>query len=407
MSPSLLAALAMVSAPWHDQRPTTPPPPPPAPSTPSLLATLAVMSALPWYKRLTTPPPLPPAPPIPSNITLRKAAAGRGVFVGAAGNNGHIKDDQPYATLLGREYSLVTAENACKWLAIQPQRGRFDFAACDVISDFAWAHNMSFRGHNLCWGEYNPAWLEHGGFNATTKRSLLRDHTATVASHYGRGAYAWDVVNEALSDLQWRKQPVLKQNVWYPSVPDYVEVALRATRAAAPPSVKLFYNDYNIASATTSNGDTASHELHPRTRQSLAMGSRAKSQAAYDLLKDLKVRGVPIDGIGLQLHVRHSFSAFDGVAQNMARLAALGLEVHVTELDVTCGDGCDLQQQARVYAELLRVCLAQPACRNFETWGLTDKYTWKGPSQRPLPFDASMRPKPAFAAMIDVLLARM
>ena len=76
--------------------------------------------------------------------------------------------------------------------------------------------------------------------------------------------------------------------------------------------------------------------------------------------------GVPIDGVGLQLHMQHTYSSFDGVAANMARLAALGLQVHVTELDVKCPSGCDLAQQADVYRQLLRVCLAQPACTNFE-----------------------------------------
>ena len=84
----------------------------------------------------------------------------------------------------------------------------------------------------------------------------------------------------------------------------------------------------------------------------------------------------------------------------MARLAALGLEVHVTELDVKCPNGCDLAQQANVYRQLLRVCLAQPACTNFETWGFTDKYTWVGADNRPLPFDQNFGPKPAVYSML-------
>merc|ERR1712070_311451 len=116
--------------------------------------------------------------------------------------------------------------------------------------------------------------------------------------------------------------------------------------------------------------------------------------------KAMKERGVPVDGVGMQLHVQHSYASFDGVAANMARLAALGLQVHVTELDVKCPYGCDLSQQANVYAQLLRVCLAQPACTNFESWGFTDKYTWVGTSNRPLPFDSKFAPKPAVEAML-------
>ena len=87
----------------------------------------------------------------------------------------------------------------------------------------------------------------------------------------------------------------------------------------------------------------------------------------------------------------------------MARLAKLGLDVHVTEMDVICGTGCSLEQQAAVYRSVLAICLAQPACKNFETWGFTDRYTWRGQSARPLPFDASMRPKPAATAMLAEL----
>lgn len=128
----------------------------------------------------------------------------------------------------------------------------------------------------------------------------------------------------------------------------------------------------------------------------------------------------------LQLHISHTYNSFAGVAENMARLARLGLQVHVTELDVTCPVGCDLEQQAHVYRQLLRVCLEEPAyrcrgqtlvnhsdalpstckihvlgsCTNFETWGFTDKYTWKGSASRPLPFDSNFGPKPVVAALL-------
>lgn len=158
-------------------------------------------------------------------------------------------------------------------------------------------------------------------------------------------------------------------------------------------------------SATTRPADDASFELHPRTHEPLRQGSSAKSDGVYALLKDYVRRGIPIDGVGMQLHVTHFFDNFEGVAQNMRRLAALGLEIHITELDVKCHDKiCDLQQQARVYLGLLRVCLAQPACRNFETWGFTDKYTWISSNNRPLPFDEMFHPKPAFNAMVAELL---
>ena len=338
--------------------------------------------------RSSEPAPPPPAPLIP----LREAAKRHGIHVGAAGNQGHIRQDATYAKVLAQQYSLVTAENACKWDSIHPGRHRFDFAPCDVVADFANAHSMAFRGHNLCWGNQNPGWLTGGSFPREELRAILKNHTQTVASYYGAKAIAWDVVNEAISNIPGGG---LKPTIWYPTLPDYIDVAFNSTRSAY--GGLLFYNDYNIASSRS-----GAEELHPRTGEVLTMGSRKKADALYSLVKGMLSRGVPIDGVGFQLHVQHTYSSFDGVAENMARLAALGLQVHITELDVKCpSDGnCDLDQQAHVYRELLRVCLAQPACTNFESWGFTDKYTWVGASNRPLPFDGNFQPKAAVREML-------
>ena len=136
--------------------------------------------------------------------SLREAATHRGIWIGAAANVGHLQSDPAYGTLLSEQYSLVTAENACKWAGIRPRKEVFDFSSCDKIRNFAHAHSMAFRGHNLCWGQYNPAWLTGGGFTGRQKRELLINHTRTVAGHYqltgNQPALAWDVVNEAIAD---------------------------------------------------------------------------------------------------------------------------------------------------------------------------------------------------------------
>lgn len=319
--------------------------------------------------------------------TLRDAAEGKHFKVGSAANAGRLSSNEAqYNNTLAQQYNLITAENACKWGAIQPQQGRFDFGQCDLVRSFAQRNNQVFRGHNLCWGENNPGWLTGGGFSAAQKRTLLQNHITTVVQHYGNTAAVWDVVNEAVAD----NGNSLKNNVWYPDVPDYIDVAFKAARAANP-TVKLFYNDYNIASATG--------------------WSAAKSQKVYDLVSSMKSRGIPIDGVGLQLHVDLNYgNMIDGVKQNLARIAALGLEIHMTEVDIRCSQqSCNTwsaqqqQQQATIYASLLQACAQQPKCTNFETWGFTDKYTWLGTNQHPLPFDESYRPKPAFDSLLTAI----
>jgi len=156
----------------------------------------------------------------------------------------------------------------------------------------------------------------------------------------------------------------------------------------------LFYNDYSIAS---DSGWT-----------------KTKSDKVYNWIAGLKAKGVPIDGIGFQLHIDVAYqeSMFPGIISNIRRFAALGLEVHFTEIDVACspyGTKCagwtptQASTQARVYSQLLKICMQESACKSFETWGFTDAHTWLGESEHPLPWDQNYAPKPAANAIINVL----
>jgi len=210
-----------------------------------------------------------------------------------------------------------------------------------------------------------------------------------VVKRYNNTPICWDVVNEAVADSG---SGLYKNNVWYPDIPDYVDVAFQAAKAANP-SVKLFYNDYNIASSTG--------------------GTQQKSDKVYNMIKSMKQRGIPIDGVGFQLHVDITYNSFPGIIQNIQRYAQLGLDVHFTELDVGCvtyGNQCpswNAQKettQASIYAQLLNVCNSQTACKSFETWGFTDKYSWLGANDHPLPFDSNYQKKPAFNSLLQGLL---
>jgi endo-1,4-beta-xylanase len=317
--------------------------------------------------------------------TLRQAAQGK-IYIGSAANYGTLNGgDQNYKTVLSQQFSLVTAENGCKWGATEPNRGQYSFTQCDGVLNFAHANGMAFRGHNLCWGSGNPNWLQNGGLNAAQKKQVLIDHITTVVKRYNDTPLCWDVVNEAVADSG---NDVLKPTVWYPDVPDFIDVAFQTARAANP-SVKLFYNDYNIGSATG--------------------WSQAKSDKVYNLIKSMKQRNIPIDGVGFQLHVDLNYdNMVAGVIQNIQRYAALGIEVHFTEIDVSC-PGCSAQQlqtQAKIYGDLVNACLNnKDTCKSFESWGYTDKYTWLGSDKHPLPFDENYNKKPAFNSLLAALQA--
>jgi len=317
--------------------------------------------------------------------TLREAAKGR-IMVGSAANLNNLHNDHTYATTLSSQYNSFTAEVSCKFGPTEPSRNTFSFADCDAILNASHASNGVFRAHNLIWGVSNPAWLENGRFSPADKRAVLTRHVQALVQHYGGRPYCWDVVNEAVSD---KANEELKANVWYPDVPDYVDLAFKTARAAHP-TVKLFYNDYSIASATGWSAD--------------------KSNKVFNMISSMKKRGIPIDGVGFQLHVDLGYlNMIEGVKENIKRYQAIGIEVHMTEIDVSCasyGNTCTswnaqkAQQQAEVYAALLEACLSFSNCKSFTSWGFTDKYTWL-PGQHPLPFDENYQPKPAFGALIN------
>ena len=336
-----------------------------------------------------------------ANTTLREAGAAAGLYVGsqfkyAAIFNASLPAGAVnlYREVHRMQYGLSTVGNDCKWQATHPEEGTFTLDQCNASLGYARGTAQAFRGHNLCWGNNNPKWLLDGNFSAADLRGILTEHITTVMRGV-QGAYAWDVVNEAVANTA---QPgFFKPSLpWYPAVPDYVDMAFRAARAADPLPL-LFYNDFGAEMAGT-----------------------AKSDLVFAMVTDLVARGVPIDGVGLQMHVGTPQGGPPGgqlnatlVSQNIARIGKLGLQVHITEMDVKCPDPCDdaaLQKQATVYAEVLRACLENKGiCTSFETWGFTDGFTWltgarcPTSSCHPLPFDENYVPKPAVAAMLAVL----
>jgi len=329
--------------------------------------------------------------------SLRQQADKSGILVGAAVNPS-LFAEAPYASLLAREFNMLEPENMMKWGAIRPNRETYNFKLGDQVVDFAKAHAMKVRGHCLLWHKYNPAWLLSGQFTAAQLSEILREHIMTVMKHYTSQVFAWDVVNEAFDATGG-----MEHSIWYDSPgigvagkqTAYIEQAFRWARQADPKAL-LFYNDYDTE------------------------GLNAKSDAVYAMVKDFKRRGVPIDGVGIQAHIFNlSMKEISSLAANMLRLTALGVQVHITEMDVALPldakgkllDQADLARQADIYRFIAAACLQQPGCTAFQTWGFTDKYSWipgytKGAKGRALLFDQEYQPKPAYNALRELLEQR-
>ncbi|MFZ0770819.1 MAG: endo-1,4-beta-xylanase [Candidatus Sulfotelmatobacter sp.] len=325
---------------------------------------------------------------------LRAAADDDGLLVGTAVRPAQLSE-AAYAATLAREFNMVEAEDAMKWWVLRPDAATYNFRPGDEVVRFAQAHAMKVRGHCLVWGRYNPDWLTQGHFTTRQLSHLLHEHITRVMKHYAGPIFAWDVVNEALDengnvrDSLWYNQPGIG---FSEKGAAYIEQVFRWARKADPKAL-LFYNE--------AEGE----------------GLNRKSDAIYAMIKDFKQRGVPIDGVGLQMHIPLLDADMPAISANIARLTALGVQVHITELDVSLpidsngnARAEDLARQADVYRGIVRACLNNAGCTAIQTWGFTDKYSWIGSHSRAtrgqaLPFDRAYQPKAAHGAMLEELSA--
>jgi endo-1,4-beta-xylanase len=312
---------------------------------------------------------------------LRSLADENGILIGAAVGASYL-NEALYAQTLSREFNILTTENALKFEPVHPSRGMYTFSDADAIISFAESHNMKVRGHTLVWHQQLPGWIIGGTFTHEEWINILHDHITTVVSRYRGRIYAWDVVNEAIDD-----SGSLRNTVWLQGIgPEYIKLAFEWAHEADPQAL-LFYNEYG------------------------ASGTGVKSDAVYNLVKNLTESGVPIDGVGFQMYISLEYPpVFAEIAANFKRINDLGLEVQVTEFNVrlrTPVTAADLAQQANIYRDMLDACLSAEDCTAFVIWGFTDLYSWNPDANSgygsAVIFDESYNPKPAYYALIQIL----
>ncbi|MDT0685330.1 endo-1,4-beta-xylanase [Autumnicola psychrophila] len=298
--------------------------------------------------------------------------------------------------LILQHYNSMTPENVMKMGEIHPEQNRYYWEAADKIANFAREHDMKMRGHALVWHQQTGDWIfkaEDGG--QVSKEELLqrmKNHIDTVVSRYKGTIYAWDVVNEAISD---DPDEFLRKSEWYDIAGEDFIIKAFEYAHEADPEAKLFYNDYNA--------------VIPEKRDRI-----------YKLLKMLVDRDVPIDGVGIQGH----WSIIDPSEQELRKAidmySSLGLDVQITELDVSIypwekerremrEDESDeftpeLQQQQvdkyKMFFDVFRDYKGVLTGLTF--WNIADAYSWldyypvEGRKNYPLLFDEDYEPKEAY-----------
>ncbi|HEY8980706.1 MAG TPA: endo-1,4-beta-xylanase [Streptomyces sp.] len=310
-------------------------------------------------------PALAATPAQAAESTLGAAAKQSGRYFGTAIASGRL-GDSAYTSIASREFNMVTPENEMKIDATEPQRGRFDFSAGDRVYNWAVQNGKQVRGHTLAWHSQQPGWMQ--SLSGSTLRQAMIDHINGVMAHYKGKIAQWDVVNEAYADGNsgGRRDSNLQR-----TGNDWIEVAFRTARAADP-AAKLCYNDYNTDNWTW-----------------------AKTQGVYNMVKDFKQRGVPIDCVGFQAHFNNDSPYNSNFRTTLQSFAALGVDVAVTELDIQGAS-------ATTYANVTNDCLAVPRCLGITVWGVRDTDSWRA-EQTPLLFTGSGAKKPAYTSVLNAL----
>jgi endo-1,4-beta-xylanase len=312
------------------------------------------------------------AKPLPGT-PLRTLAKQRGIEVGTAVRADALERNRAYRQTIERQFSSVTPENEMKWDAVEPSRGDFKFGPADEIVGAARDAGQKVRGHTLVWHAQVPDWVKQ--LSPDDLRQAMREHIRGEMEHFRTDVGVWDVVNEPITDDGGLRQSVFERRLG----PGFIADAFRTARAADA-DAKLYLNEIG------------------------AEGINPKSNRLYEIVRDLKAQGVPIDGVGFQTHANLNGLPADMV-DNMRRFRALGLDVAITEADVALrlppSDGA-LRKQADVYTQIVRDCLAVD-CRSLTFWGFTDGRSWISETQAgqgaATLLDEALRPKPAFFAV--------
>ena len=331
--------------------------------------------------------------------SLRAHGGAHALLVGCAVNPDYLDGEPDYARTVAEQASILVPENAMKWAALRPAPGQFDFRKADDVVVFALSHTQKVRGHNLCWHESIPAWFA-GTVTKDNAAHTLTEHIQAVAGRYAGKLHSWDVVNEAIDPKSGRPDG-LRNSPWLELIgPTYIELAFHTARQADRTAL-LTYNDYGIELDTPEHID--------------------KRGQVMMLVRRLKARGVPLDAVGVQSHLNAGDAAGPGLIHFVRELAAMNLQVFITELDVNDRKLAESVPErdagvAKTYRDYLTLMLAEPNVTAALTWGITDRYTWlnglphasrpDGKPERPLPFDYDYQPTPAFFAERDAIDSR-
>ena len=313
-------------------------------------------------------------------------------MIGVAVNQRNVTNAEQQA-LIKREFNSMTCENDMKPEPTEPQEGQFNWENADRIANFARQNGIKLRGHCLMWHSQIGRWMYDGVTDKEVFYKRMKNHIQAIVSRYKDVVYCWDVVNEAMTDDKNATDPYRQSPMYKLCGDEFIAKAFQYAHEADPKAL-LFYNDYN--------------ECDP-----------VKSQRIYNMVKKMKDAGVPIDGIGMQGHYNIYGPTEEDVDKAISLYKQVVKHIHVTELDIRVNE--EMGGQLRFSREGVNVTdsvkqhLADQYARVFRAfrkhkdvidcvtfWNLSDRDSWLGAANYPLPFDSDYKPKMAYDYIKDM-----
>jgi endo-1,4-beta-xylanase len=332
----------------------------------------------------------------PIEEPLHERAARRGLLFGVMVTRHTLERDPACQQAAIRDAAILVPGDEMKWGYVEAKPGVPNFTDADWVANFARQNRRMLRAQPAIWAQNVPQWLP-AALASNGNTVLFKDHIANLVTRYSGRAQQWDVVNEALEPLD-RQSGGFRNSIFYKAFGhDYIATAFRAAKSSDP-HAKLYYNDYGV--------------------EYFSPDEEARRRALLALLTVLKRDNVPIDGLGIQSHLKVGnrfnpkvFRAF------LAQVSALGLQIMLTEFDVDdVRLPVDIDTRDRAVADhakqFLDIALDEKAVAGLIAWGISDRYTWLNVGtraradhvkHRALPLDEQMRRKPLWYAIANSL----
>ncbi|MCR9286155.1 MAG: endo-1,4-beta-xylanase [Bacteroidetes bacterium] len=310
-----------------------------------------------------------------------------------------IIEDEKYRTMIKQNFNSITSGNDMKMYTIGREEGKYNWEKADETLAFCERNNQRIFGHTLVWHLGLPKWIQNNGkeHGADWVDEYLETYITKVVSRYKGKVAAWDVVNEAFETAGGN----YRETFWYQYLgKEYIAKAFRYAHAADP-EAELFYNDFNIERDT------------------------AKFLGVLKMIEELKSEGVPITGLGFQMHLRMDIPD-EVIAYTLKKAGETGLKIHFSELDIIFNrhddtkDGGEQvykeltkemeQAQAEKYKNLVlmyRKYIPKNQQYGITFWGCNDRDTWIkrffGIEDWPTVFDENLNPKRAYYGFMEGL----